>query len=99
MALFPFILVSDKRYINDEVLIRHETIHLKQELELLIIPFYVLYALSYLVNLLVYRKHNKAYEQIFFELEAYAHEHNAGYLPNRKPWAWRKYIITKRLHL
>jgi len=95
MALFPFILVSDKRYINDETLIRHETIHLKQELELLIIPFYLLYALSYLINLLIYRSHNKAYEEIFFEREAYHNEHNAAYLVNRKPWAWRNYMITQ----
>lgn len=95
MALFPFILVSDRKYLNDEVLMRHETIHLQQELALLIIPFYLLYALSYLVNLLMYRNHDKAYEQIFFEREAYAHEHNTAYLVNRKPWAWRNYIITK----
>ena len=65
----------------------------------MVIPFYLLYALSYLVNLLVYQNHNKAYEQIFFEREAYTHEHNANYLVKREPWAWRKYIITKGLHL
>lgn len=92
MALFPFILVNkkyNKDYSSD--LIIHERIHLRQQLELLIIPFYMLYALNYLVNLLRYKKHHKAYINIIFEKEAYLNDAKAGYLKSRKLWAFLKY--------
>ncbi|TAH03378.1 MAG: hypothetical protein EAZ15_03400 [Sphingobacteriales bacterium] len=67
MALFPFIVLSKKKFIHNPQIIRHEIIHLKQQLELLILPFYALYLLNYLVNLLKYKNHNKAYLNIVFE--------------------------------
>jgi hypothetical protein len=90
MALFPFVLVNHKRLTNDKVLICHEHIHLRQQLELLVIPFYVLYLLNYLYNLYRYKKHDLAYTQIVFEREAYRHEADAIYLSGRKFWAWIK---------
>lgn len=92
MAIFPFILVKQKEFKLDEILIRHETIHLQQELELLIIPFYLLYLLNYLINLCRYRDHEKAYLNIVFEREAYGCENDSTYLRQRKFWAWIKYI-------
>jgi hypothetical protein len=88
MALFPFVLVKSKVLLNDQVLIRHEEIHLRQQLELLVIPFYLLYLLNYLYNLAIYRVHERAYLQIIFEREAYRHEKERGYLTSRKLWAW-----------
>jgi hypothetical protein len=92
MALFPFILIRDKRMVDDVVLINHERIHLRQQAELLVIPFYVLYLLNYLFNLFVYRNHHKAYMRIVFEREAYANEADAGYIKHRKWQAWRRYF-------
>lgn len=92
MALFPFILVRQKQLKYDAQLIRHETIHFRQELELLIIPFYILYLLNYLINLLRYRDHNKAYFNIAFEREAYAYEADSNYLKTRPFWAWVKFL-------
>ncbi len=91
MALFPFILVKEASFRHDEVLIRHERIHLRQEVELLVIPFYVLYLFNYGVNLIRFKDHNKAYRQIIFEREAYTNEAIPGYLKKRKLWAWVKY--------
>lgn len=88
MALFPFIVVKTQAHKHDTVLIRHETIHLKQAAELLIIPFYVLYLLNYLVNRIRYKNHHTAYLNIVFEREAYRNEHNPLYLKHRKLWAW-----------
>jgi len=88
MALFPFILVKKAAFKHDPVLIRHETIHLKQAAELLVLPFYVLYLLHYLLNRLRYKTHHEAYMHIVFEQEAYRHEHDAGYLETRRFWAW-----------
>lgn len=92
MALFPFILIRRKEMVNDEVLLRHETIHLKQEAELLILPFYVLYLINYLINRFKHKTHHEAYMNICFEREAYANESDIAYLNTRKLWAWCKYI-------
>ncbi len=92
MAVFPFIFLKSKLYKQDNVLIRHETIHLKQELELLIVPFYILYLLNYLVNLVRYKSHNKAYFNIAFEREAYKHEADVNYLYQRKAHTWVKFL-------
>lgn len=91
MALFPFILVKEVAFKHDDVLIRHERIHLRQEVELLVIPFYVLYLFNYGVNLIRLKDYNKAYRQIIFEREAYTNEAVPGYLKKRKLWAWLKY--------
>lgn len=94
MAIFPFILVNNKAALKDKVLINHETIHLKQELELLVLPFYILYFLNYLVNYIKYRNHNKAYLNIVFEREAYVKERDLTYLKKRGLWFWRFYLTS-----
>lgn len=88
MALYPFIVVQQAYMKHNAVIIRHETIHLKQAQELLIIPFYILYLLNYLFNLLIYRNHNRAYLNIIFERETYRYEGDAGYLSRRKLYQW-----------
>ncbi len=92
MALFPFILVRNRQLMTDEVLIRHETIHLRQAAELLVIPFYLFYLINYLIRLVRYRDHHRAYMHIVFEREAYTHENDRQYLKQRRLWAWTKYI-------
>ena len=92
MALYPFILLKDKDQKADKTLINHERIHLKQQLELLLLPFYLLYLLNYLINLIRYKNHYLAYFNIVFEKEAYACEQNPDYLAHRKLFSWLKYI-------
>jgi hypothetical protein len=41
MALFPVILFREKTFAEDEVMMNHELIHHRQQLELLILPFYI----------------------------------------------------------
>lgn len=81
LAFFPFIFVNDASDI-DEVLINHEKIHLRQQLELGIIPFYIWYLIA------LYRV---GYMEIKFEREAYDNENNLEYLKNRKPYSFMKY--------
>jgi hypothetical protein len=88
MALFPVILIRSQAMRKDEVLLNHERIHLRQQLELLVLPFYVLYLLNYLVNLIRYRKHHEAYMGISFEQEAYKMEADLAYLNCRKYCNW-----------
>src|SRR4051812_16315159 len=92
MALFPFILVQSERLKHDRVVINHERIHIRQQAELLVLPFYLLYLLNYLVNMVVYRHHNKAYMNIVFEREAYANEADPAYLYQRKWYNWGRYF-------
>jgi hypothetical protein len=94
MALWPFIILREERFRHIPVLINHERIHLRQQKELLVLPFYVLYLLNYLVNLLIYHHHDTAYRNIIFEREAYANDRDLQYLKQRK-WLsvfryWRK---------
>lgn len=88
MALYPFILVKRADLKNNKVLIRHEQIHLEQQKELLVLPFYLIYLTCYLYNLCLFKNHHKAYMEIPFEREAYQHEAEADYLVKRKSWAW-----------
>lgn len=97
-TVFPFIFTkidigTDYR-IKINVHLRHEITHLKQQVELLIIPFFILYLLNYLVNLVIYRNRKKAYRNICFEREAYKNQNSRNYLPNRKPYSFIKYLIN-----
>ena len=92
MALYPFILVKKPNYRQDPVFINHEKIHLAQQLELLLIGFYILYLLNYFYNLIKYLNHDKAYMDIVFEKEAYTMESNLGYLRERRFCEWIKFL-------
>jgi len=91
MAIFPFIIFKDESQKSDVILVNHEKIHFRQQLELLILPFYIFYLLNYLVNLLKYKNHDQAYFHIVFEKEAYACDRNPVYLKQRKLFSWIKY--------
>lgn len=94
MALWPFVFVRSK-YEDGGMAdkdIRHETIHFKQQEELLVIPFYVWYLCEWIIRL--FQKGN-AYRNISFEQEAYANEKDETYLSHRKHYAWINYINSK----
>ena len=92
MALFPFILIKEKAFKADKVLIRHEIIHLQQQLELLVLPFYFFYLLNYLYNRAIFQSHHKAYINIIFEREAYTNDIFPNYLSHRKRFSWINYF-------
>jgi hypothetical protein len=83
LTLFPFVFVKYSFDADNKVLVNHEKIHLQQQLELLVLPFYIWYLLEYAVRLLRYKNANLAYRNISFEREAYANEHNLDYLKMR----------------
>ena len=88
MALFPFILFKRKDFSLSKSLINHERIHLQQQLELLIFPFYIWYLTEYLIHRMTGKKHQQAYRSISFEKEAYQNENDMNYLITRKRWAY-----------
>lgn len=92
ITLYPFVFVSSKADQDNPVLVNHENIHLRQQRELLVIPFYLCYLLEYGIGRLKGKSHFQAYRQISFEQEAYAHEGDFKYLKTRKRFAFRKYM-------
>lgn len=93
VALYPFIVLKHGGLRHNRRLLLHERIHLRQQVELLILPFYILYLLHYFYLLYRLRNHWQAYRNICFEREAYEHEHNPAYLKQRPFWAWRHYWV------
>jgi len=91
IALWPFIVVKDSFLKEDASFINHERIHLRQQAELLVLPFYIIYLLEYVVRLIQYRNSEQAYRNISFEREAYCNESDLAYLKNRKLWSFIKY--------
>ena len=93
LPLWPFIIVKESEYKEDAVLINHERIHLKQQRELLVLPFYLWYLLEWIVRTFLYLNTYRAYQNISFEREAYAHEKDLGYPQRRKPYSFLNYIF------
>ena len=81
-AFWPFIFYKSK---NHATLRRtnHEKIHHAQQLEMLLIPFYILYGIYHL---------KYGYRDNPFEEEAFANDTNLDYLKTRKKYSWKKYI-------
>ena len=82
LAFYPFIFVSKDTILTPE-LINHERIHLRQQIEMLILPFYIWYLIEY---------YTKGYLNVSFELEAYDNQDNLEYLPSRPIFNFTKYI-------
>jgi len=93
MALFPFILIKNEGLKTNQILINHELIHLRQQLEMLVLPFYIWYISEYFIRRLQYKSHYEAYKNISFEREAYANQQNLKYLKKRKFWSFIKYVM------
>ena len=92
ITLFPFIFVREAKLMQHPLLLNHECIHLRQQAELLIVPFYIWYVVEYLIRLLHYKNKNQAYRNISFEREAYTNEGNLDYSKTRKLWNFIKYL-------
>ena len=96
LSLWPFIFIKNRTLKNDSELINHEKIHLRQQQELLIIPFYFVYVSEWLIRSLIYFDTYKAYQNLSFEREAYANEGSKDYLKNRRPYSFIKYLFLRK---
>jgi hypothetical protein len=95
ITIFPFIFLKYHSDKINKVLINHERIHILQAIELLILPFYILYLTEFIVRLIQYRNFTRAYLNISFEREAYENENNLDYLKTRKLYGFLKYVTRK----
>ena len=92
ISIFPFVILKYRTYKQDRILINHERIHLRQQLEGLIVIFYVWYTLEFLVKLFIYKNWQTAYKNLSFEREAYQNEKDLDYLKSRPFWSFINYI-------
>jgi hypothetical protein len=96
MAVFPFILMKYDFDKVNKTFVNHEKIHLRQQLEMLVIPFFIWYILEYLVRLIQYKNAALAYRNISFEREAYSNETNYDYLKKRSFFQYWNYLTLKQ---
>jgi hypothetical protein len=95
MAVFPFVLMKHDFDKANQTFVNHEKIHLRQQLEMLILPFFIWYFLEYLIRLIQYRNRDLAYRNISFEREAYTKETDLNYLKKRQFFQFLNYITLK----
>jgi len=86
-TLAPFIIFKKEKYATD-VNINHELIHIEQQKELLVIPFFILYILNFIFNIISMKPN--PYRWIMFEREAYDNQDNFDYLKTRKKFNYFK---------
>lgn len=92
LSLWPFIFLKHDALKEDIVLINHEKIHLRQQQELLVVFFYILYISEWLIRTLMYLDSYRAYQNISFEREAYENERNLDYTSERKAFTFVRYL-------
>ncbi|EGV44714.1 hypothetical protein BZARG_1591 [Bizionia argentinensis JUB59] len=92
ITIWPFIFLKNRTLKDNLVLINHERIHIRQQIELLIIPFYILYVLEFLIGFIQFKSWQQAYRNISFEREAYKNENDFNYLKSRSFWDFIKYL-------
>ena len=97
LTVFPFVFLKFRVDKDNAVFVNHERIHLRQQTELLILPFFVWYFLEYLFNLLKYNNKNHAYRNISFERESYNNEADLEYLKKRKLFGFWKYLFLNKV--
>ena len=92
LTLFPFVFIKSDQMVKDKVLLNHEKIHLRQQVELLGVFFLIWYGIEFVLRWMQYKNRQLAYQNICFEREAYANETNLNYTAQRKCWHFLKYI-------
>ena len=75
ITLAPIGIFVHPDAVENKQTINHEKIHWAQQMEWLIIPFYIRYFIEWIF---------KGYRQISFEVEAYDNDQNPDYLKTRR---------------
>lgn len=92
MALWPFVILRHESQLINQRFMNHERIHLLQQIELLILFFYLWYVIEFFIRWAQYQNRRKAYRNISFEREAYQNEKDPHYLKRRPYFHYLKYI-------
>jgi hypothetical protein len=86
ITLYPFGIYIKEKYFNNLRIRNHENIHLEQQIEMFVIPFYLWYFLEWVFKLFSYNK-------ISFEREAKSNEYDLEYIGMRKRFAWINRVL------
>ncbi len=97
ITVFPFVIVKSKAAKQNPTLIQHERIHLRQQIEMGVLPFFIWYSLEFFWHYFQGSSRQLAYRLISFEQEAYQNEHNLDYLAKRPFWHFVAYFTKKKL--
>lgn len=92
ITIFPFVFFTHSSLLQNQKLINHEKIHIRQQLELLVFPFFIWYILEFIFKWFRYQNVHLAYKNISFEREAYQNDSNYNYIKEKKYWSFLKYI-------
>ncbi|ARV15195.1 hypothetical protein [Polaribacter sp. SA4-12] len=92
ITLFPFIILKKEALKQNQILINHEKIHLRQQRELLVLLFYIIYGFEWIIKFFIYKNGYLTYKNLSFEREAYQNEYNLSYFKTRKTWDFIKYF-------
>ena len=87
MAVYPFIMLKDTKLETPEVY-NHELIHIKQMEETGVVGHAVIWLFDVIWKTCKHRSLRKAYRNLMFEREAYAHMDEMGYIEKRRAYAW-----------
>jgi hypothetical protein len=88
---FPWLAFYASAEVMTERCVRHESIHGRQQAEMLIVFFYLWYGIEWFIKVFKYGL-NGAYRNISFEREAYRNDSDFEYLKRRKLFAWIKFV-------
>lgn len=79
ITLFPFLILKLNGLLINNAIINHERTLLRQQIELLVIPFYLIHGFEFLIRLVQYKNWSLVYKNISFEREAYQNEKVLNY--------------------
>ena len=97
MAFLGLFFIARSKEDLQPWLITHETIHLKQQRDLLVIGSILFHIVETFIALVVYRlTWYEAYLWCSHEQEAYRNQNDPDYLKNRKPFSQFKYLFHKK---
>ena len=94
ITLCPLGIYYRSEEVRDDTTTRnHELTHWEQQREMLCLFFYPWYLLEYLIRLIRFLDHQKAYRSIGFEQEAKKYEKDLDYLTRRKHFHWIRFVL------
>ena len=89
LTFWPFLFIRKGSSPMTDANLNHERIHARQQIEMLLLPFYLWYGIEYLVRLVQHRfKSKEAYFAISLEREAYQNQDDPSYLDRRQAYCW-----------
>lgn len=95
VTLAPFGIYVKEEYLQRKDFINHEKIHWKQQMEMLILPFYLWYFVEWFWKTGLYGRN--AYYNISFEREAFQYQYDYKYLETRKKFNWFKKVTNDKI--